>query len=314
MHISVLLKESIDSLQIKEDGVYVDCTLGYAGHSSEILKRIKRGHLFAFDQDQEAIDFSRKKLSTISENFTIIKSNFVNLKEKLQEQNITEVDGILFDLGVSSPQLDEESRGFSYHHDAKLDMRMDQSSNFSAYDVVNTYDEKELARIIFQYGEEKYGKSIARNIVKARSEKPIETTFELVEIIKKSMPEKEKRDKHPARKTFQAIRIEVNHELEILEKSMKDALSMLKVGGILSVITFHSLEDRIVKNVFREVCEVDQFVRGMPNIPDEYLPDFELVNHKAITPSKEEIDSNNRSRSSKLRVVKKIKEKEERGN
>lgn len=307
MHISVLLKESIDSLNIKEDGVYVDCTLGYAGHSSEILKGIKRGYLFAFDQDQEAIDASSQKLSKIGNNFTIIKSNFVNLKEKLLEQNITEVDGILFDLGVSSPQLDEEERGFSYHHDAKLDMRMDQSSDFSAYDVVNTYDEKELARIIFQYGEEKYGNSIAKNIVKARSQKKIETTFELVEIIKKSMPEKAKRDKHPARKTFQAIRIEVNHELEILESSMKDAASLLKVGGILSVITFHSLEDRIVKNVFKELTNVDDMVKGLPTIPSEYLPDYQLVNHKAITPSLEELEFNNRSRSSKLRVLKRIK-------
>lgn len=307
MHISVLLKESIDSLQIREDGVYVDCTLGYAGHSSEILKRIKRGHLFAFDQDQEAINASCKKLAAISDHFTIIKSNFVNLKEKLEEQNITEVDGILFDLGVSSPQLDEEDRGFSYHHDAKLDMRMDQSSDFSAYDVVNTYEEKELARIIFQYGEEKYGNSIARNIVKARSEKPIETTFELVEIIKMSMPEKAKRDKHPARKTFQAIRIEVNHELEILESSIRDAASLLKVGGILSVITFHSLEDRIVKNVFKELTNIDDMVKGLPIIPSEYLPDYELVSHKAITPSKEELEINNRSRSSKLRVLKRIK-------
>lgn len=307
MHISVLLKESIDSLNIKEDGVYVDCTLGYAGHSSEILKRIKRGHLFAFDQDQEAINASSQSLSKIGNNFTIIKSNFVNLKEKLLEQNITEVDGILFDLGVSSPQLDEEKRGFSYHHNAKLDMRMDQSSNFSAYDVINTYDEKELARIIFQYGEEKYGNSIARNIVKARCEKPIETTFELVDIIKMSMPEKAKRDKHPARKTFQAIRIEVNHELEILESSIRDAANLLKVGGILSIITFHSLEDRIVKNVFKELTDIDDIVKGLPVVPLEYLPNYELVNHKAITPSLEELELNNRSRSSKLRVLKRIK-------
>lgn len=307
MHISVLLKESIDSLQIKEDGVYVDCTLGYAGHSSEILKRIKRGHLFAFDQDQEAISASMKSLSKIGNNFTIIKSNFVNLKEKLLEQNITEVDGILFDLGVSSPQLDEKERGFSYHNNAKLDMRMDQESSFSAYDVINTYEEKDLARIIFQYGEEKYGNSIAKNIVKARSQKPIETTFELVDIIKMSMPEKAKRDKHPARKTFQAIRIEVNHELEILESSMKDAASLLKVGGILSVITFHSLEDRIVKKVMKDLTETDSIVKGLPNIPLEYLPNFELVTNKAIVPSREEIEKNNRSRSSKLRVIKRIK-------
>lgn len=307
MHVSVLLKESIDSLNIKEDGIYVDCTLGYAGHSSEILKRVKKGRLVAFDQDQEAITASTKKLEAIGDNFTIIKSNFVNLKEKLEELGITEVDGILFDLGVSSPQLDEQERGFSYHQDAKLDMRMDRDNNFSAYDVVNTYDEKELSRILFQFGEEKYANSIARNIVKARNIKPIATTFELVDIIKSSMPEKAKRDKHPARKTFQAIRIEVNHELDILEKSMRDAASMLKVGGILSVITFHSLEDRIVKNVFKDLTEVNPVVKGMPNIPLEYLPDYELVNHKAITPSDTELEENNRSRSSKLRVIKRIK-------
>lgn len=307
MHISVLLNESIDSLNIKEDGIYVDCTLGYAGHSSEILKRIKKGRLFAFDQDNDAIKASTEKLSSISDNFTIIKSNFRYLKEELLKRGITEVDGILFDLGVSSPQLDQEDRGFSYHHDAKLDMRMDQDSAFSAYDVVNTYSVSDLARIISQYGEEKYALSIAKNIVKDRSTKPIETTFELVDIIKKSMPEKAKRDKHPARKTFQAIRIEVNHELEILEGSMKDALSMLKVNGILSVITFHSLEDRIVKNVFKEKTEIDEMVKGMPNIPEEYLPDYELVNHKAIIPSDEELENNNRSRSSKLRVIKRIK-------
>ena len=307
MHISVLLKESIDSLNIKEDGIYVDCTLGYAGHSSEILKRIKKGHLYAFDQDKIAIAAANEKLNKISSNYTIIKSNFVNLKEKLNELGVEKVDGILFDLGVSSPQLDEDERGFSYHKDARLDMRMDLDSNFSAWDVVNTYDEKELARILFTYGEEKYGNNIAKNIVKERQNKKIDTTFELVEIIKKSVPEKYMREKHPARRTFQAIRIEVNHELEILEKSMLDALDMLKVGGILSVITFHSLEDKIVKTVFKEKTEIDKMVKGLPNIPVSYLPDFELVNNKAITPSEQELIDNNRSRSSKLRVIKRIK-------
>ena len=306
-HISVLLNESINSLNIKEDGIYVDCTLGYAGHSSEILKRINKGHLYCFDQDKIAIAAADSKLKQISSNYTIIKSNFVNLKEKLNELGITEVDGILFDLGVSSPQLDEDTRGFSYHKDARLDMRMDLDSNFSAWDVVNTYSEKDLARILFTYGEEKYGNSIAKNIIKERQNKSIDTTFELVEIIKKSVPVKYMRDKHPARRTFQAIRIEVNHELEILEKSMKDALDMLKVDGILSVITFHSLEDKIVKNVFKEKTEVDKMVRGLPNIPEEYLPDYVLVNNKAITPSDEELEENNRSRSSKLRVIKRIK-------
>ena len=307
MHISVLLKESIDSLEIKEDGIYVDCTLGYAGHSSEILKRIKKGHLYAFDQDREAIAEATKKLESIASNYTIIKSNFVNMKEKLLELGVEEVDGILFDLGVSSPQLDEDVRGFSYHKDAKLDMRMDQDSNFSAWDLVNTYSENDIARILFAYGEEKYAKSIAKNIVKERQIKSIDTTFELVEIIKKSVPEKYMRDKHPARRTFQAIRIEVNHELEILESSMRDSLSMLKVGGILSVITFHSLEDRIVKNVFKEVTSIDPVVKGMPNIPEEYLPDYELVNNKAIVPSTIELEENNRSRSSKLRSIRRIK-------
>ena len=307
MHISVLLKESIDSLEIKEDGIYVDCTLGYAGHSSEILKRIKKGQLYAFDQDREAIAEATKKLESIASNYTIIKSNFVNMKEKLLELGVEEVDGILFDLGVSSPQLDEDVRGFSYHKDAKLDMRMDQDSNFSAWDLVNTYSENDIARILFAYGEEKYAKSIAKNIVKERQIKSIDTTFELVEIIKKSVPEKYMRDKHPARRTFQAIRIEVNHELEILESSMRDSLSMLKVGGILSVITFHSLEDRIVKNVFKEVTSIDPVVKGMPNIPEEYLPDYELVNNKAIVPSTIELEENNRSRSSKLRSIRRIK-------
>lgn len=307
MHISVLLKESIEELNIKEDGIYVDCTLGYAGHSSEILKRIKKGHLFAFDQDQEAINSSNEKLSKIGDNFTIIKSNFKYMKEKLESLGITEVDGILFDLGVSSPQLDNVERGFSYHHDAKLDMRMDQSNPFSAYDVVNTYSDKELARIFFEYGEEKYSNSIAKNIVKYRETKSIETTLELVDIIKKSVPEKYSRDKHPARKVFQAIRIEVNHELEILKQAILDAASMLKVDGRLCIITFHSLEDRIVKNTFKELTTVDDMVKGLPNIPDKYLKDYELVTRKSIVPSNEEIENNNRSRSSKLRVLKRIK-------
>ena len=307
MHISVLLKESIEELKIKEDGIYVDCTLGYGGHSSEILKRIKRGHLFAFDQDQKAINSSKERLSSISSNFTIIKSNFRYLKEKLAELGIEKVDGILFDLGVSSPQLDDAERGFSYHQDAKLDMRMDQDSDFSAYDVVNTYSEKELATIFFKYGEEKYSNSIARKIVEYRKEKTIETTLELVDIIKSSVPEKYSRDKHPARKVFQAIRIEVNHELEILEQAILDATSILNKNGRLCIITFHSLEDRIVKNTLKNLSSIDQMVKGLPKIPDEYLPDFKLVTNKAINPSKEEIENNNRSRSSKLRVLERIK-------
>lgn len=285
----------------------MDCTLGYAGHSGEILKRIKRGSLFAFDQDQTAINYSKQKLEKIGSNFTIIKSNFSFLKEKLQELGVEKVDGVLFDLGVSSPQLDDASRGFSFHQDAKLDMRMDQEQELSAYEVVNQYSEKELARIFFQYGEEKYANGIAKNIVKARNEKVIETTLELAEIIKNSVPEKYRRAKHPARKVFQAIRIEVNHELEILENSLIDALSMLDIGGRLAVITFHSLEDRIVKNLFRSLTQIDDKVKGLPKIPEKYLPDYQLVTTKAISPSKEELEENERSRSSKLRVIERIR-------
>lgn len=307
MHYSVLLEESINSLNIKENGIYVDCTLGYGGHSSEILKRIKKGFLFAFDQDKEAIYNANLRLKAIADNYTIIKSNFKNLKKELQDRNISKVDGFLFDLGVSSPQLDEDDRGFSFHKDAKLDMRMDQDSDFSAYDVVNGYSEEELANIIFKYGEENYARSIAKNIVFARKEKPIDTTLELVEIIKKSMPYKAMRDKHPARRTFQAIRIEVNHEIEILEDSIKDALSMLNVGGRIAIITFHSLEDKIVKNVFKEVTKIDDMVKGLPDIPDNYLPDFKLVYNKGIKASSKELEENNRSRSATLRVVERIK-------
>ena len=307
MHISVLLEESINGLNLKSDGVYVDCTLGYAGHSSYILKRIKRGYLFAIDQDQDAIDYSKNKLNEIGENFTIIRSNFSNLKVELQKRNIDYVDGFLFDLGVSSVQLDNADRGFSYHHDAPLDMRMNKEASLSAYNVVNEYSKNDLIKIFFEYGEEKYSKIIASNIVKYREKKKIQTTLELVQIISDSLPMKAKRDKHPARKVFQAIRIEVNHELDILEDSIKDALSMLNIGGRIAIITFHSLEDRIVKNVFKKYTEVDKKIKGLPNIPDNYLPDFKLVNKKPIEPSEDELKKNNRSRSAKLRIIERIK-------
>lgn len=307
MHYTVMKDESIMALNLKTDGVYVDATLGYAGDSSEILKRVKKGFLFAFDQDSEAIKWSDNVLMQIGKNYEIIKSNFLYMKEELASRNIQGVDGILFDLGVSSPQLDTDYRGFSFHKDAKLDMRMDLDSKFSARDVINTYDEKHLADIIFRYGEEKYAKSIARNIVKERSVKPIETTFELVDIIKKSMPMKEKIKSHPARKTFQAIRIEVNHELDILEESLEKALSLLNVGGRLVVISFHSLEDRIVKEVFKKYTSVPEVVKGLPNIPSEYLPDYVIKEKKPITPSNKELSENNRSRSSKLRIIERIK-------
>lgn len=306
-HISVLLEESIKALNLKEDSTIVDCTLGYGGHSSYILQRIKRGALFAFDQDSEAIRHSTERLKAIGTNFTIINSNFVNLKEELAKRGVEKVDGILFDLGVSSPQLDDASRGFSYHEDARLDMRMNKDNPLSAYEVVNNYEEQDLVNIFYKYGEDKFSKNIARKIVEYRKNKKIETTLELVEIIKSAVPMKERLKKHPARQIFQAIRIEVNHELDVLEPTLEQALSMLKVGGRVAVITFHSLEDRIVKNIFKEKCKIDEKVKGLPNIPDEYLPDFELVVNKAILPNKEELEKNSRSRSAKLRVIERIK-------
>lgn len=306
-HISVLLEESISALNLKENSVIVDCTLGYGGHSSYILQRIKKGFLFAFDQDSEAIRHSTDRLKAIGTNFTIIKSNFVNLKQELENRKITEVDGILFDLGVSSPQLDDASRGFSYHEDAKLDMRMNRDNSLSAYEVVNNYSKEELSKIFKKYGEDKFSNNIAKKIVEYRTQKPIDTTLELVEIIKSAVPMKFRKDKHPARQIFQAIRIEVNHELDVLEPAIEQALSLIKVGGRVAVITFHSLEDRIVKQIFKEKCMIDDKVKGLPNIPDEYLPDFKLVVNKAILPSEEELKNNNRARSAKLRVIERIK-------
>lgn len=306
-HISVLLKESISSLKLKENSVIVDATLGYGGHSSNILDRISKGYLFAFDQDSEAIRHSADRLSKIGTNFTIVKSNFVHMKEELAKLGVSEVDGILFDLGVSSPQLDDEERGFSFHNDAKLDMRMDREQKLTAYEVVNTYSKEDLAKIFYKYGEDKFSNNIAKKICEYRKNKPIETTLELVEVIKTAVPMKFKIDKHPARQIFQAIRIEVNKELDVLEPALEQALDLIKVGGRVAVITFHSLEDRIVKNYFKEKTKIDERLKGMPNIPEEYLPNFKLVENKAIVPSEEEIKNNPRARSSKLRVIERIK-------
>ena len=306
-HISVLLTESISSLNLKEDSIVVDATLGYGGHSSNILMRINKGYLFAFDQDSEAIRHSTDRLNEIGTNFTIIKSNFVKMKDELEKLGVEKVDAVLFDLGVSSPQLDDADRGFSYHNDARLDMRMDKEAKLSAYEVVNNYSKEELASIFKKYGEDKFAKIIAKKIVEYRESKPIETTLELVEIIKSAVPIKFRLDKHPARQIFQAIRIEVNHELDVIEPALSQALSLLNVGGRCAVITFHSLEDRIVKNYFKKMSEVDSKVKGMPNIPSSYLPDFRLVENKAIIPSDEEILNNPRARSSKLRVIERIK-------
>lgn len=306
-HVSVLLNESISSLNLKENSIIVDATLGYGGHSSSILDRIKKGYLFAFDQDSEAIRHSTDRLSKVGANFTIIKSNFVHMKEELNKRGIEKVDGILFDLGVSSPQLDEKERGFSFHEDAPLDMRMDREQKLTAYDVVNNYSKEELSKIFLKYGEDKFSNNIAKKIVEYRTTKKIETTLELVEIIKTAVPMKFRIDKHPARQIFQAIRIEVNHELDVLEPALNQALDLINVGGRIAVITFHSLEDRIVKNIFREKCSIDEKLKGLPNIPEEYLPDFKLVENKAIVPSEEELEKNPRARSSKLRVIERVK-------
>ena len=305
-HYSVLKKELIDGLNIKPDGIYVDATLGYAGDSSEILKRMKRGFLFAFDQDEEAIKYSDAILKNISSNYKIIYSNFKNIKEKLNEENVSKVDGIIYDLGISSPQIDEDYRGFSFMKNAELDMRMDLNNPLTAKYIVNNYKLEDLTNIFYKYGEEDFSKSIASSIVKARKNTEINTTLELVEIIKQGVPYKYFVTKHPERRIFQAIRIEVNDELNVLSSSINDAIDMLKPGGRLCVITFHSLEDRIVKKIFKEKSEVNDLVKGLPIIPEEYKPIIKLINKKPILPSNEELDENSRSKSAKLRIIERI--------
>ncbi len=304
-HKSVLLNPTIESLNIKEDGIYVDCTLGYAGHSGAILKRLKKGKLYAFDQDEDARSYSENVLKKIGDNYEIIASNFSNLKDELHKRDVTKVDGIMFDLGVSSPQLDDAKRGFSFHLDAKLDMRMDKSAKLSAYEVVNNYSYNDLFRIIKEYGEEKYAKQIARNIEERRKKSKINTTLELSEIISSSVPSKYKRLTHPARRTFQAIRIEVNKELSILPKALNDAIDMLKKDGVIAVITFHSLEDKICKEVYAKRSKIDPLVKNLPMVPKEYEPELKVL--KKIKPSKQELDENKRSRSATLRVAVKLK-------
>lgn len=305
-HYSVLLNESIEGLNINKDGIYVDCTLGGGGHSSVILSKLDKGHLYCFDQDDYAISVANERLSKINNNYTIIKDNFCNILEALKEYNITKVDGILYDLGVSSFQLDIPERGFSYRFDGPLDMRMDQNANLDAYTVVNSYSEQELKRILYEYGEEKFAPLIARKIVNERKNKPIETTFELVDIIKNALPAKALRGTgHPAKQTFQAIRIEVNHELDILKNSLSDGLKLLNKDGRMVVITFHSLEDKIVKKLFKEKTSLD-LPKGLPFIPEGYEIEYELVNSKIILPSEEELSENNRSHSAKMRIIKKI--------
>lgn len=306
-HYSVLLDEAIAGLAIKPDGIYVDGTLGYGGHSSEILKRLnEQGHLYAFDQDKEALAYSKERLSKIGNNFTLVHSNFVNMKEELANLGINKVDGIIFDLGLSSPQIDNKERGFTFMNDAKLDMRMDQDSPKTAADVVNDYSEKDLTNIFFLYGEEKMSRQIAHRIVASRQTKRIETTKELVDIIAAATKAKYFNTKHPERQIFQAIRIEVNSELSVLKHVLPDAIDLLKPNGRISVITFHSLEDRITKQIFKQASEVDELVKGLPVIPAEYQPKIKLINKKPILPSEKELSENSRSRSAKLRIIERI--------
>ena len=308
-HVTVLLHETIDYLDVKPDGVYVDATLGGAGHSEYLLSKLRpKGHLYAFDQDATAIEHAKKRLAPYIEKgmVTFVQDNFRHLKLQLEKLGVDEIDGICYDLGVSSPQLDERERGFSYKQDAPLDMRMNRHADFSAYQVVNDYDYHDLVRIFFKYGEDKFSKQIARKIEQARQIKPIETTTELAEIIKSAKPAKELKKKgHPAKQIFQAIRIEVNDELGAADESIQQAIDLLAVDGRISVITFHSLEDRLTKQLFKEASTVD-VPKGLPFIPDDLKPKLELISRKPILPSAEELELNNRAHSAKLRVAKKV--------
>ena len=306
-HITVLLNEAVDSLNIKPDGTYVDCTLGGGGHSGLILSKLsENGKLYSFDQDITAIIFNKDKFKEENElgKINFIKSNFRNISEELNKRNILGVDGILYDLGVSSPQFDNADRGFSYNYDAPLDMRMDQSQSLTARDVVNDWSYEQLVRIFFRYGEEKFAKSIARRIEKVRQQTPIETTGQLVDLIKEAIPAKARRKGgHPAKKAFQAIRIAVNDELGALEESLEQALDLLNPGGRISVITFQSLEDRLVKVMFKQKTSLPELPPGLPVIPDSQKVEYKLITRKPIVPSEDEITHNNRAHSAKLRII-----------
>ena len=304
IHKSVLLNEAIENLNIKPNGIYVDCTLGGGGHSKEILKRLTTGHLYCFDQDDYAFKRAKEVLDPISSNYTFIKSNFKNIKEELNKLGVEKIDGVLYDLGVSSFQLDIPERGFSYNFDAPLDMRMNQDSPLTARTIVNNYSFNDIQNILYRYGEEPFAKQIARQIEKKRAEKPIETTFELVDVIKSALPQKVLNKKgHPAKQTFQALRIAVNDELRVFEVSINDALDMLNPDGYAVVITFHSLEDRICKTVFKERSTLD-IPEGLPIIIKDEAP-FELITKHPITSNEEELNENNRAHSAKMRVLRK---------
>lgn len=304
-HIPVLLNEVIDGLNIKPDGIYVDLTLGRGGHSEAILKRLTTGLLIGIDQDEEAIKESDKRLSKVSSNYKLVRSNFVNVKEVLKELGVNKIDGALMDLGVSSPQFDDVSRGFTYRYDTVLDMRMDQRNELTARKIVNEWSLDDLTKIFREYGEEKYSYQIAKNIVKARQSGEIKTTFELVDIIKKSKPAKElAKQGHPAKQIFQALRIAVNDELNVLKQALVEVSSLLNKNGRLAVISFHSGEDRIVKQFFKELTVVEGNRYDLPS--ENKVVEYKLVNSKVILPSEEEIENNHRAMSSKLRIIEKI--------
>ena len=304
IHKSVLLNEAIENLNIKPNGIYVDATMGGGGHSSKILEKLTTGHLYCFDQDDYAINRGKEVLSKINNNFTIIKSNFTNLKDELNKLGVNHIDGILYDLGVSSFQLDIPERGFSYNYDAYLDMRMDQTKELDAKYIVNNYKEEDIANILFRYGEEKFARNIAKKIIEVRKNKEINTTFELVDIIKSAYSKKELNKKgHPAKQTFQALRIAVNDELRVFEDSLYQAFDLLNKDGYIVVITFHSLEDRLCKVIFKEKSTVD-IPKGVPIANIEEAP-FELITKHPITPTLEELEYNNRAHSAKMRVIRK---------
>lgn len=307
-HVSVLLNEAVDGLDIKPDGIYVDGTLGGGGHSLEIAKRLTEGgHLYGIDRDTDAIEAATERLKNYADRFTAVHGNFYNAAEILDELGVEKIDGFLLDLGVSSHQLDEAGRGFSYMQDAPLDMRMDREASYSAWNVVNEKPENELNDIIFKYGEEKWARRIAQFIVAEREKKPIDTTFELVEVIKKAVPKGARRDgPHPAKRTFQAIRIEVNGELAILDKAVDDMTARLNEGGRMCIITFHSLEDRIIKNAMKRHENPCTCPPEFPVCVCGKIPDGKVITRKPIIPSEEELERNPRARSAKLRIMKKI--------
>ncbi|GGE41289.1 ribosomal RNA small subunit methyltransferase H [Pullulanibacillus camelliae] len=311
-HITVLKKEAVDGLHIKPGGTYVDCTLGGGGHSEAILSQLTTGHLFAFEQDPYARMETEQRLSTYHDKLTIIPENFRHLKKELQARGVSSVDGVLYDLGVSSPQFDQAERGFSYQHEGPLDMRMNPEQDLSAKTLVNEWPYEQLVSIFFKYGEEKFSKPIARRIEKARQEKVIETTGQLVELIKEAIPAPARRKGgHPAKRVFQALRIAVNDELRVFEDSLEQAIDMVTIGGRISVITFHSLEDRLCKQTFLIHSRLPDLPPGLPVIPEDKQPLLRLVNKKPLIPSEEEIANNRRSRSAKLRIAEKLRMKEE---